>query len=158
MTLTNPAHVPRSDVHRGRILIPVLAILFMLFVCAIMPIPWFIKEGYNRPAVRFSDMETTKDQGRLVHVLHLHRMTPDQAIRLTVWSPVVVVRLDVIASDGSILYQQEMNFTLGPEDFMRPWHASDVDVRITDLCSPCNYTGWSMCPIRNTRCFQLLKC
>jgi hypothetical protein len=139
LTLT---HLVWMDRYRQRFLFPVLAILLMLFVCAIVPIPWFQKVGYNRPSIRFSDMEATEDQGRLVRVLHLYRMTPDQAVRLSVYSPVVVVSLEVIGSDGSVLYQpQQMNFTFGPEDLIRPWHTSNVDVRITDLCSPCNYTG-----------------
>ena len=117
----------------------VAGIFMALFVS---PSYMFIQsEGPNRPSLKFSEMETKTLDGRTTHMLRLGLLTPDDRVTFSVWSPVIVVGVDVLGSDGKVLYpHEERNGTLGGD--IRLFHSSDVTVRITEICSPCKYTGW----------------
>jgi hypothetical protein len=100
----------------------------------------FEKEEYNRPILAFSEMETSTNLGLATHLVHLGTMTPNDRVTFSVSSDVIVVRVEVLDSDGKRLYDaQERNGTIYGD--IRLYHTSDVTLRITDLCSPCKYTG-----------------
>lgn len=120
----------------------VVVLLAGVFGGAIAPISWigFRNEGPNRPSLRFSEMETTTAQGRTIHLLRLHVMTPNDRVGFTVWSPVIVVRVQVLGPDSKPMYDQERNGSLSGD--IQPVHSDDITLKITELCSPCKYAGW----------------
>jgi len=126
----------------GALMLVVFVVLAGVFGGIFAPTLWLVfrNEGPNRPSLPFSEMETTIDDGRTTHLLRLHAMTPDDRVEFTVWSPVIVVRVQVLGSDSKPLYDQERNGSLSGD--IQPLHSDDITMRITELCSPCKYAGW----------------
>lgn len=101
---------------------------------------FFQKEGYNRPSIPFSKLQTVTVEGRPAYLLPIRRLTPNEQVRVYVSSSVAVVRVQIVDSFGNILFQEERNGSVSA--LIHPWRVSDVSLRIIPLCSPCAYTGW----------------
>jgi hypothetical protein len=72
----------------------------------------------------------------------LGTITPDDEATIAVYSPAIVVRVEVLANGETPLFNVERNgsvsVTIGQQSFYR---SSDITVRITEICAPCKYTG-----------------
>jgi hypothetical protein len=99
----------------------------------------FTTEGYNRPSIPFSDLKNKTIDGTPIRWYDLGRRSPDQAIRVYVESPAVVVKVEIVDAEGRVLYEGKNNGTLSA--FVNPLHTSDIELRIAEIC-PCNYLGW----------------
>jgi len=90
----------------------------------------FWKEG-NIYDYTLYDKAPTIVEGRQAHILSLGRMSPDNGVFVFVYSPKVVVRVEIFGSDGRVFYNEARNGSLSCRVF--PDRTSDLTVRVTNL-------------------------
>lgn len=76
-------------------------------------------------------------------MLRLGEITPDDEVNISVYSPAIVVRVEVIANGDTTLFSVERNGSVSVAIGQQPFYrAADISVRISEICGPCKNTGW----------------